>query len=103
MDSDDCSSLSLGDCRANSTRFRMSRSCRMGIHTANPVKTLLIQTFGKTESLRHGDFWLWGYLKSRVYIRSIKSAGTERCDPQRSILHTSTWHSPLLERLNGTY
>ncbi|GFV00422.1 hypothetical protein TNCV_3644001 [Trichonephila clavipes] len=26
---------------------------------------------------------------SRVSIRSIKSVGTERCDPQRSILHTS--------------
>ncbi|GFX35719.1 hypothetical protein TNCV_745121 [Trichonephila clavipes] len=24
---------------------------------------------------------------SRVSIRSIKSVGTERCDPQRSILH----------------
>ncbi|GFW25785.1 hypothetical protein TNCV_1310461 [Trichonephila clavipes] len=26
---------------------------------------------------------------SRVSIRSIKSVGTERCDPQRSIFHTS--------------
>ncbi|GFX84407.1 hypothetical protein TNCV_4135171 [Trichonephila clavipes] len=26
---------------------------------------------------------------SRVPIRSIKPVGTERCDPQRSILHTS--------------
>ncbi|GFW99496.1 hypothetical protein TNCV_3417291 [Trichonephila clavipes] len=26
---------------------------------------------------------------SRVSIRSIKSVGTEKCDPQRSILHTS--------------
>ncbi|GFU76428.1 hypothetical protein TNCV_106511 [Trichonephila clavipes] len=26
---------------------------------------------------------------SRVSVRSIKSVGTERCDPQRSILHTS--------------
>ncbi|GFU56634.1 hypothetical protein TNCV_3930311 [Trichonephila clavipes] len=26
---------------------------------------------------------------SRVSIRSIKSVGTERCDPLRSILHTS--------------
>ncbi|GFX45539.1 hypothetical protein TNCV_2740761 [Trichonephila clavipes] len=45
---------------------------------------------------------------SRVSIRSIKSVGTERCDPQRSILHTSgrialyrCWicHSPLEYRL----
>ncbi|GFT97480.1 hypothetical protein TNCV_3597481 [Trichonephila clavipes] len=28
---------------------------------------------------------LWGYLKSRVSIRSIKSVGTERCDPQREV------------------
>ncbi|GFS66383.1 uncharacterized protein TNCV_3856531 [Trichonephila clavipes] len=64
-------------------------------HTANPVKTFLIQTLGedrivsrrcryqwplRSPDLTPADFWLWGYLKS---------AGTERCDPQRSILHTS--------------
>ncbi|GFY27738.1 uncharacterized protein TNCV_242041 [Trichonephila clavipes] len=74
-------------------------------HTANPVKAFLIQTFGedrivsrrcrypwspRSPDLTPEHFWLWGYLKSRVYLsRSIKSVGTERCDPQRSILHTS--------------
>ncbi|GFU72266.1 uncharacterized protein TNCV_194391 [Trichonephila clavipes] len=75
-------------------------------HTANPVKAFLIETFGedrivsrrcrypwptRSSDLTPADFWLWGYLKLRVYlsIRSIKSVGTERCDPQRSILHTS--------------
>ncbi|GFV69280.1 hypothetical protein TNCV_2430181 [Trichonephila clavipes] len=53
------------------------------------------------------DFWLWGYLKlRRVSIRSIKSVGTERCNPQRSILHTSghvalcgCWICPLVWNL----
>ncbi|GFW34173.1 DUF4817 domain-containing protein [Trichonephila clavipes] len=74
-------------------------------HTANPVKAFLIQTFGEDRIVsRHcrypwpprsldltpADFWLWGIFEiSRVFIRSIKSVGTERCDPQRSILHTS--------------
>ncbi|GFW83241.1 uncharacterized protein TNCV_2508811 [Trichonephila clavipes] len=74
-------------------------------YTANPVKAFLIQTFGedrivsrrcrypwppRSPDLTPADFWLWGYLKSRVYLSGpIKSVGTERCDPQRSILHTS--------------
>ncbi|GFV80905.1 DUF4817 domain-containing protein [Trichonephila clavipes] len=52
-------------------------------HTANPVKTFLIQTFGedrivskrcrypwppRSPDLTPADFWLWGYLKSRVYL-----------------------------------
>ncbi|GFS99317.1 uncharacterized protein TNCV_1601271 [Trichonephila clavipes] len=52
-------------------------------HTANPVKAFLIQTFGEDKivsrrcrypwppwspDLTPGDFWLWGYMKSRVYI-----------------------------------
>ncbi|GFV08800.1 DUF4817 domain-containing protein [Trichonephila clavipes] len=73
--------------------------------TANPVKAFLIQTFGEDRIVsRHwryqwpprfpdltpADFWLWGYLKSRVYLSGPSSLlGTERCDPQRSILHTS--------------
>ncbi|GFV16073.1 uncharacterized protein TNCV_808521 [Trichonephila clavipes] len=68
-------------------------------HTTNPVKAFLIQTFGedrivsrcsrypwptRSPDLTPTDFWLWGYLEiSRVSIRSIKSVGTERCDPQR--------------------
>ncbi|GFV69801.1 DUF4817 domain-containing protein [Trichonephila clavipes] len=50
-------------------------------HTANPVKTFLIQTFGedrivsrrcrypwapRSPYLTPADYWLWGYLKSRV-------------------------------------
>ncbi|GFT21838.1 DUF4817 domain-containing protein [Trichonephila clavipes] len=56
-------------------------------HTANPVKAFLVQTFGKTESSRRcrypwppwspdltpADFWLWGYLKSRVYLSGPSS------------------------------
>ncbi|GFT60494.1 hypothetical protein TNCV_1966051 [Trichonephila clavipes] len=38
----------------------------------------------RSPDLTPADFWLWGYLKSS--IRSIKSVGTERCGPQRSIL-----------------
>ncbi|GFW42211.1 uncharacterized protein TNCV_1206671 [Trichonephila clavipes] len=78
-------------------------------HTANPVKAFLIQTFGedrivsrrcrypwppRSPDLTLADFWrvvnVVGIFEiSRVSIRSIKSVGTERCDPQRSILHTS--------------
>ncbi|GFW76297.1 uncharacterized protein TNCV_1580761 [Trichonephila clavipes] len=52
-------------------------------HTANPVKPFLIQTFGedrivsrrcmypwtpRSPDLTPADFWLWGYLKSYVYL-----------------------------------
>ncbi|GFX96966.1 uncharacterized protein TNCV_1996981 [Trichonephila clavipes] len=52
-------------------------------HTANPVKAFLIQMFGedrivsrrcrytwtpRSPDLTTADFWLWGYLKSRVYL-----------------------------------
>ncbi|GFV57910.1 uncharacterized protein TNCV_1599021 [Trichonephila clavipes] len=51
-------------------------------HTANPVKAFLIETFGEDRTvsrrcrypwpprsldLTPADFWVWGYLKSRVY------------------------------------
>ncbi|GFW35306.1 DUF4817 domain-containing protein [Trichonephila clavipes] len=54
-------------------------------HTANPVKTFLIQTFGKdrivsmypwpprSPDLTPADFWLWRYLKSRVYLSGPSS------------------------------
>ncbi|GFU92898.1 uncharacterized protein TNCV_2080441 [Trichonephila clavipes] len=57
-------------------------------HTANPVKAFLIQTFGedrivsrrcrypwppRSPDLEPADFWLWGYLKSRVYLSSPSS------------------------------
>ncbi|GFT57257.1 DUF4817 domain-containing protein [Trichonephila clavipes] len=58
------------------------------IHTANPVNAFLIQTFGedrivsrrcrypwppRSPDLTPADFWLWGYLKSRVYISGPSS------------------------------
>ncbi|GFV25284.1 uncharacterized protein TNCV_4642451 [Trichonephila clavipes] len=57
-------------------------------HTANPVKAFLIQTFGedrivsrcsrypwppRSPDLTPADFWLWGYLKSRVYLSGPSS------------------------------
>ncbi|GFW39735.1 uncharacterized protein TNCV_3189061 [Trichonephila clavipes] len=57
-------------------------------HTANPVKAFLIQTFGedrivsrrrrypwipRSPDLTPVDFWLWGYLKSHVYLSSPSS------------------------------
>ncbi|GFX91229.1 DUF4817 domain-containing protein [Trichonephila clavipes] len=57
-------------------------------HTANPVKTFLIQTFGedrivsrrcrypwppRSPDLTPADFWLWGYLKSSVYLSGPSS------------------------------
>ncbi|GFV09061.1 uncharacterized protein TNCV_1707881 [Trichonephila clavipes] len=57
-------------------------------HTANPVKAFLIQTFGEdrivsrhcrypfppqSPDLTPSDFWLWGYLKSRVYLSGPSS------------------------------
>ncbi|GFW65794.1 DUF4817 domain-containing protein [Trichonephila clavipes] len=73
-------------------------------HTANPVKAFLIQTFGEDRIVSRCCRYPWllglqiiigrllvvGIFEiSRVSIRSIKSVGTERCDPQRSIIHTS--------------
>ncbi|GFV89188.1 DUF4817 domain-containing protein [Trichonephila clavipes] len=57
-------------------------------HTANPVKAFLIQTFGedrivsrhcrypwppRSPDLTPADFWLWGYLKSHVYLSGPSS------------------------------
>ncbi|GFU06803.1 uncharacterized protein TNCV_4353591 [Trichonephila clavipes] len=57
-------------------------------HTANPVKAFLIQTFGedrivsrrrrypllpRSPDLTPVDFWLWGYLKSHVYLSGPSS------------------------------
>ncbi|GFW96172.1 uncharacterized protein TNCV_571431 [Trichonephila clavipes] len=54
-------------------------------HTANPVKAFLIQTFGedrivsrypwtpRSPDLTPPDFWLWGYLKSRLYLSGPSS------------------------------
>ncbi|GFU72635.1 DUF4817 domain-containing protein [Trichonephila clavipes] len=57
-------------------------------HTANPVEAFLIQTFGedrivsrrcrypwppRSPDLTPADFWLWGYLKSLVYLSGPSS------------------------------
>ncbi|GFS64827.1 DUF4817 domain-containing protein [Trichonephila clavipes] len=57
-------------------------------HTANSVKAFLIQTFGedrivsrhcrypwppRSPDLTPANFWLWGYLKSRVYLSGPSS------------------------------
>ncbi|GFY16768.1 uncharacterized protein TNCV_4337691 [Trichonephila clavipes] len=57
-------------------------------HTANPVKAFLIQTFGedrivsrrcrypwppRSPDFTPADFWLWVYLKSRVYLSGPSS------------------------------
>ncbi|GFW76868.1 DUF4817 domain-containing protein [Trichonephila clavipes] len=57
-------------------------------HTANQVKAFLIQTFGedrfvsrrcrypwppRSPDLKPADFWLWEYLKSRVYLSGPSS------------------------------
>ncbi|GFW13514.1 uncharacterized protein TNCV_1209801 [Trichonephila clavipes] len=57
-------------------------------HTANPVRAFLIQTFGedrivsrryrypwtpRSPDLTPADFWLWGYLKYRVYLSGPSS------------------------------
>ncbi|GFV55608.1 DUF4817 domain-containing protein [Trichonephila clavipes] len=57
-------------------------------HTAKLVKAFLIQTFGedrivsrrcrypwppRSPDLTPADFWLWGYLKSRVYLSGTSS------------------------------
>ncbi|GFW12785.1 uncharacterized protein TNCV_3884951 [Trichonephila clavipes] len=73
-------------------------------HTANPVKAFLIQTFGedrivsrhcrypwppRSPDLTPADFWLWGYLKSRVYLSGPSSLSELKDTIHRSILHTS--------------
>ncbi|GFV09419.1 hypothetical protein TNCV_3729191 [Trichonephila clavipes] len=89
-------------------------------HTANPVKAFLdTDVRGKqnrqqapqvpwppwSPDLTPGRLWLWGYLKKSECIYPVKPVGTERCDPQRSILpyiRTCCAPSPLriCHRLN---
>ncbi|GFU37391.1 uncharacterized protein TNCV_4273641 [Trichonephila clavipes] len=81
-------------------------------HTANPVKAFLIQTFGedrivsrrcrypwppRSPDLTPADFWLWGYLKSRVYL-SCPSSLSELKDAIRrevSSIHPDMLHSAV--------
>ncbi|GFW34462.1 DUF4817 domain-containing protein [Trichonephila clavipes] len=67
-------------------------------HTANPVKAFLIQTSGedrivsrrcrypwlpRSPDLTPADFWLWRYLKSRLYLSGPSSLSElKECDPQ---------------------
>ncbi|GFS74640.1 uncharacterized protein TNCV_3977851 [Trichonephila clavipes] len=78
-----CSSLSnasAGDCQISNVTFMQDGATS---HTANPVKTFLIQMFRedrivsrrcrypcspRSPDLTPEDFWLWRYLKSRVYL-----------------------------------
>jgi hypothetical protein len=81
-------------------------------HTATPVKAFLIQTFGEDKIISRGcrfpwpprspdltpaDFWLWGYLKSRVYL-SCPSNLSELKDAIRrevSCIHPDMLHSAV--------
>ncbi|GFX22485.1 uncharacterized protein TNCV_3601161 [Trichonephila clavipes] len=81
-------------------------------HTANPVKAFLIQTFGedrivsrrrrypwlpRSPDLTPVDFWLWGYLKSHVYL-SGPSSLLELKDAIRrevSSIHPDMLHSAV--------
>ncbi|GFW06484.1 DUF4817 domain-containing protein [Trichonephila clavipes] len=81
-------------------------------HTGNPVKAFLIQTFGedrivsrhcrypwppRSPDLTLSDFWLWGYLKSRVYL-SGPSSLLELKDAIRrevSSIHPDMLHSAV--------
>ncbi|GFT23742.1 DUF4817 domain-containing protein [Trichonephila clavipes] len=79
-------------------------------HTANPVKAFLIQTFGEDRivsrrypwpprfpDLKPADFWLWGYLKSRLFL-SGPSSLLELKDAIRrevSSIHPDVLHSAV--------
>ncbi|GFX09840.1 DUF4817 domain-containing protein [Trichonephila clavipes] len=98
-------------------------------HTANPVKTFLIQTFGEDRivsrrcrypwppDLTPADFWLWGYLKSRMYLSGPSSLPELKDAIRREvssihpdihlcrcwICHSSAMSSPLWWCSCGTY
>ncbi|GFX50012.1 DUF4817 domain-containing protein [Trichonephila clavipes] len=81
-------------------------------HTANPVKTFLIQTFGedrivsrrcmypwppRSPDLTPADFWLWGYLKSRVYLSGPSSLPELKDAIRREVssIHPDMLHSAV--------
>ncbi|GFU81665.1 DUF4817 domain-containing protein [Trichonephila clavipes] len=85
-------------------------------HTANPVKTFLIQTFTRTfprivsrrcrypwpprsPDLTPADFWLWGYLKSRVYLSGPLSLLELKDVIRREVssIHPDMLHSAVLD------
>ncbi|GFV31619.1 DUF4817 domain-containing protein [Trichonephila clavipes] len=81
-------------------------------HTANPVKVFLIQTFGedrivsrrcrypwppRSPDLTPADFWLWGYLKSRVYLSGPSSLSELKDTIRREVssIHPDMLHSAV--------
>ncbi|GFT28816.1 uncharacterized protein TNCV_3585341 [Trichonephila clavipes] len=75
-------------------------------HTANPVKTFLIQTFGedrivsrppRSPDLTPADFWLWGCLKSRVYLSGPSSLPELKDAIRREVssIHPDMLHSAV--------
>ncbi|GFW14704.1 uncharacterized protein TNCV_1561671 [Trichonephila clavipes] len=81
-------------------------------HTANLVKAFLIQTFGEDRivsrrcrypwpprcpDLTPADFWLWGYLKSRVYLSGPSSLLEQKDAIRRetSSIHPDMLHSAV--------
>ncbi|GFY26283.1 DUF4817 domain-containing protein [Trichonephila clavipes] len=81
-------------------------------HTANLVKAFLIQTFGedriisrhcrypwppRSPDLTPADFWLWGYLKSRVYLSGPSSLSELKDAIRReaSSIHPDMLHSAV--------
>ncbi|GFV25129.1 uncharacterized protein TNCV_591951 [Trichonephila clavipes] len=111
-----CSALSnasVGDCRAmfNSTRSDFECHVHAGWSkvTLLTVKAFLIQTFGKdrivsrrcryphqSPDLTPTDFWLWGYLKSCVYL-SGPSSLSELKDAIRREVSSIHPEMPLLD------
>ncbi|GFV91659.1 uncharacterized protein TNCV_4762241 [Trichonephila clavipes] len=81
-------------------------------HTANPVKAFLIQTFGEDRiisrrcryplpprfpDLTPADFWLWVYLKSRVYLSGPSSLSELKDAIRRDVsyIHPDMLHSAV--------
>ncbi|GFU95036.1 uncharacterized protein TNCV_4138201 [Trichonephila clavipes] len=81
-------------------------------HTANPVKAFLIQTFGedrivsrhcrypwppRSPDLTPADFWLWGYLKSRLYLSGPSSLSELKDAIRREVssIHPDMLHSAV--------
>ncbi|GFU15581.1 DUF4817 domain-containing protein [Trichonephila clavipes] len=81
-------------------------------HTPNPFKAFLIQTFGedrivsmhckypwppRSPDLTPADFWLWGYLKSRVYLSGPSSLSELKDAIHREVssIHPDMLHSAV--------
>ncbi|GFX17346.1 uncharacterized protein TNCV_3553501 [Trichonephila clavipes] len=81
-------------------------------HTANPVKAFLMQTYGEDKivsrrcrypwppqspDLTPADFWLWGYLKSHVYLSGPSSLSELKDAIRREVssIHPNMLHSAV--------